>query len=156
MVTTITTVGYGDMSGHTSAERCICIFLMIVGVVGFSFATGSLSSLMSNLDQTQAKLKEKMETLDYIRQHYDIDDDLASKLTKAIKYDHQKSLKDMMSFMQELPYKLRTEVALRIHQEIYVKINIFKSQSQSFIIWVGPLLKPYWLSADDFIYSDGD
>jgi len=49
-VTTITTVGYGDISAHTTLERLFCIFLMIIGVIAFSFATGALSSLMANSD----------------------------------------------------------------------------------------------------------
>ena len=49
-MTTITTVGYGDLSAHTTTEKIFAIVLMIIGAGGFSFAAGSLSSLMSNLD----------------------------------------------------------------------------------------------------------
>ena len=45
-VTTITTVGYGDILPTTRSERLFCIFIMILGVVSFSFATGSLSSIL--------------------------------------------------------------------------------------------------------------
>lgn len=51
-VTTITTVGYGDISAFTTMERILCILLMITGVIGFSFATGSLSSILSNYDHS--------------------------------------------------------------------------------------------------------
>jgi hypothetical protein len=40
---------------------------MIIGVISFSFAAGSLSSIISNYDASQAKLKEKMATLNDIR-----------------------------------------------------------------------------------------
>ena len=49
-VTTITTVGYGDISAKNTTERIISCLLMITGVIGFSFATGSLSSIMTNYD----------------------------------------------------------------------------------------------------------
>jgi len=49
-VTTITTVGFGDISGGSSTEKILCIILMIIGVIAFSFATGSLSSLLNNFD----------------------------------------------------------------------------------------------------------
>jgi len=38
-ITTITTVGYGDISGGTSAEKVGAIFLMLFGVISFSFAS---------------------------------------------------------------------------------------------------------------------
>eukprot|EP00350_Pseudokeronopsis_sp_OXSARD2_P013033 CAMPEP_0170567186 /NCGR_PEP_ID=MMETSP0211-20121228/80321_1 /TAXON_ID=311385 /ORGANISM="Pseudokeronopsis sp., Strain OXSARD2" /LENGTH=357 /DNA_ID=CAMNT_0010888575 /DNA_START=782 /DNA_END=1855 /DNA_ORIENTATION=- len=94
-VTTITTVGYGDISGHTVAEKLLCAILMLIGVSGFSFVAGSLSSLMTNLDSSQAQLKEKINILDTIRNDYLIDPDLYDDLRKAIKYDHQKNFKDI-------------------------------------------------------------
>lgn len=51
-VTTITTVGYGDISAYNTVERIICIVLMITGVISFSFASGSLSSILSNYDHS--------------------------------------------------------------------------------------------------------
>ena len=50
--TTITTVGYGDYSGNTVVEKIFCVFIMIIGVISFSLASASLSSLFSNLDST--------------------------------------------------------------------------------------------------------
>jgi hypothetical protein len=57
-VTTITTVGYGDVSITTPLEKIFCIFSMIIGVLSFSFATGSLSSILSVYDFQNAKYKE--------------------------------------------------------------------------------------------------
>ena len=46
-VTTITTVGYGDISGNqTQSEKIFCIFIMVAGVIAFSFASGSLASII--------------------------------------------------------------------------------------------------------------
>ena len=45
-VTTITTVGFGDISGSTKIEKIFCVFIMVIGVVSFSFASGSLSSII--------------------------------------------------------------------------------------------------------------
>jgi hypothetical protein len=62
-VTTIMTVGYGDITAVSSLEKFICIFLMLIGVVAFSFATGAISSIITNQDSAESRLKEKMETL---------------------------------------------------------------------------------------------
>ena len=45
-VTTITTVGYGDLSAKNTPERILGIISMILGVIAFSYATGALSSLI--------------------------------------------------------------------------------------------------------------
>ena len=49
-VTTITTVGYGDVSITQPIEKIFCIFCMIIGVISFSFASGALSSILSVYD----------------------------------------------------------------------------------------------------------
>lgn len=48
MVTTITTVGYGDISGTNIFERVVCIILMVMGVVFFSISSGNITSIISN------------------------------------------------------------------------------------------------------------
>lgn len=45
-VSTITTVGYGDISGTNNLERMYFSFVMLVGVIAFSFANGSLASII--------------------------------------------------------------------------------------------------------------
>jgi hypothetical protein len=45
-VTTITTVGYGDVSIQTKLEKCFCIVIMLTGVIAFSYASGSLASIL--------------------------------------------------------------------------------------------------------------
>ena len=41
----------------------MCIILMLIGVVSYSYAIGSLSSLLTSLDTKTAKLKEKLSIL---------------------------------------------------------------------------------------------
>ena len=59
-ITTITTVGYGDIGGTNNLERTFCSIMMVIGVFGFSFANGSLSSIIQNYDQTNANYHEKL------------------------------------------------------------------------------------------------
>ena len=64
--TTILTVGYGDITAQSMQEMLLCILLMIIGVVSMSISTGALSSIISNLDSSEAMLKEKISTLNSI------------------------------------------------------------------------------------------
>lgn len=58
MITTITTVGYGDISGSNTIERIYCVIIMLIGVLTFSYATGMLSQILSNMDSENAVYKE--------------------------------------------------------------------------------------------------
>ena len=50
IVTTTSTVGYGDLSASTTIERIYCIIIMLAGVTAFTFISGALSSILSNYD----------------------------------------------------------------------------------------------------------
>jgi len=55
-ITTITTVGYGDISATNYAEYWFSSILMIIGVISFSLANGSLSLILSQIDTKDAIL----------------------------------------------------------------------------------------------------
>ncbi len=67
-VTTVLTVGYGDICAFNNTEKIFCMGLMIFGVISFSFATGALSTIIQSIDARDAQLKEKIATLNEIKQ----------------------------------------------------------------------------------------
>jgi len=98
-ITTITTVGYGDISPNTSVEKIFGIIMMCLGVVAFSFATGTLSSIMSNLDNASAKFREKLELLDQIKRDYLIGPGLYEEIRQAISFEAEKDKSNIMNFV---------------------------------------------------------
>lgn len=48
ILTTITTVGYGDISGNTSREFVFSMFVEFIGLTFFSLLTGTISNMLSN------------------------------------------------------------------------------------------------------------
>jgi protein-S-isoprenylcysteine O-methyltransferase Ste14 len=57
---TLTTVGFGDITAETTAERIFSIVWMILGVGMFSFAIGNVGSILSNIDKRESELREKI------------------------------------------------------------------------------------------------
>ena len=79
-VTTITTVGYGDISATNTAERIVASIIMIIGVIAFSFSTGSLSSIIQNVDSRQAEYRKRLEILKQLKKNFNIGDKLYNEL----------------------------------------------------------------------------
>lgn len=82
--TTITTVGYGDISGTNDLERLFCTLVEIIGVIGFAYASSALTSIITNLDQTNSELKHKIAIIDRIRNEHKIPFKLYLELKKTI------------------------------------------------------------------------
>ena len=63
-ITTMSTVGYGDITSYTEAEQILAIIWMLFGVCFFSFVIGSLSSMMSSTDSKAIDLKNKLKIIE--------------------------------------------------------------------------------------------
>ena len=68
IITTFSTVGYGDISASNSVEKVVCIIAMMVGVAAFSTGTSAITNLLTNYDQENQKLNKNIELLNKIRQ----------------------------------------------------------------------------------------
>ena len=67
---TFTTVGYGDVNPSNTLERGFVVLMMLAGVFAFSFASGSLSSIMQNFDAQNAVVNERLMLLENISKNY--------------------------------------------------------------------------------------
>jgi Ion channel len=66
-MTTMLTIGFGDIVAQNMSEKLFTMLLMCVGILSFSFATGTLSSIIISYDHKEAALKEKITTLNTIQ-----------------------------------------------------------------------------------------
>jgi CRP-like cAMP-binding protein len=155
-LTTVTTVGYGDINAGTTIERIYNLFIMSFGVLMYSFAIGSLSSIVSTLDAKTAEMNQKLQILSSIKKEFSLDQEIYDKVRKVIKYDLSRNQKDKMNFLQELPNKLRIELSQIMHDSVIQKMYFFKDQPSDFIAYVAPLLKPVKFSQNDYLYKEGD
>ena len=58
--------------------------------------------------------------------------------------------------MEELPSKLRIELAMAIHKKMYSNIKFFQDKDNNFIAWVGTFLRPINVQEKDYIYKEGE
>ena len=58
--------------------------------------------------------------------------------------------------MEELPTKLRIELAMAIHKKMYSNIKFFIGRGDVFIAWVGTLLRPINVQELAYIFNEGE
>jgi CRP-like cAMP-binding protein len=154
--TTITTVGFGDISGGTNSERIFCAFLMIFGVLAFSFTTSSLSTLITNMDSRNAKLKTRLAQLNSLNSKYNLNLRLYHKLEKVLKFDHSKHEQFEVGFLNDIPQRLRVELSLHMYQKYIKKLPFLQEKNGHFIAFVCPMLVPQFVPEKEIIYKEGD
>ena len=64
ILTTITTVGYGDISGSTTPEYIYSMCVEFIGLTFFSMLTGTISTMFSGDQSFESLINARMEELD--------------------------------------------------------------------------------------------
>lgn len=142
---TFTTVGYGDVNPSNTLERCFVVVLMLAGVFAFSFASGSLASIMQNYDSQQAVINERLMLLDNMSGKFEFSTQLYEDLRDALSYDHQKNNEDLDLLLQNLPHKLRIQVIMAVYKDLDTAFPIFLQLSEetkgSLLQWISVKLE---------------
>jgi hypothetical protein len=81
---TLTTVGYGDVTGRTTMERVYCLLWMIFGVAFYSFTIGNLQSIISTIDVKASELAAKLNTLTGFAKRTKLPDHIVLKIKRFL------------------------------------------------------------------------
>lgn len=94
IITTITTVGYGDITSKTAVEQLFCICLMLLGVIAYSMAISSFMSAITASNERNKRLRWKLDVLAHIRSRYNVNFDLYWRLRQSLHYEHSTDMSD--------------------------------------------------------------
>ena len=155
-LTTIITVGYGDVTPVSYNERLYTIILMIIGVCLYSMVLSILSSLFEDFQNKEKNNKKNIYILDELRNKYHIPDEIYHKVLRYLKYTSVINSKDNNLLMNSLPKYYKCALLYEIHGESLNNINIFKGQSNEFKFQSVLFLKELNLIKGEFLIQSGD
>ncbi|TKG92015.1 cyclic nucleotide-binding domain-containing protein [Puteibacter caeruleilacunae] len=156
-VTTITTVGYGDLTPVTNPQKIYAICVQLFGYGVFTFMIGAVASRLMQRDPARARYEDSIDSLASLMHYRNISPDLSSRIIKFYRFMWKKRLGyDETYFLQSLPEGLRTEVALCLKHDVINKVPIFKDASDALKREIALLLRPIFLTPDDYIFKAGD
>ena len=90
-ITTLSTVGYGDIRAETIMERLISMFWMVFGVLFFSFTISSLANMLATMNTKDNALTSKFVIIDEFCKDARLGKELKNKLKYALKYSTEKT-----------------------------------------------------------------
>lgn len=156
-ITTLSTVGYGDIVPGTSVERILAIAWMLFGVCFFSFTIGSLSTMLNSIDTKEMVLTNKLAAIDEFASEAKLDKSLRYRLRHALRYSIEQtgfSSSDKRSIFNELPRQLKYEVALAMHRGAAKTIPFFSERDQVFVASIVPFLNSQFVPKLHIIYRE--
>ena len=156
ILTTITTVGYGNIYPFSSLEKIYAVIIMMFGVIMYSFFISTFTVIIRSINQKKDELKRKLEYIDHIKRNYDIDKNTYDKVKRTLKFDTNREQIEVKKLLQELPNKLKLELSQVINDKAIKNFIFFRDQSEEFYSFIAPKIKPFIFFQNDSIHQPSD
>lgn len=156
-LTTITTIGYGDITPVTNSQIVFTMFIEIIGVGTYGYLIGKMASFFTKKDPAKTRYMSNLEELSTLVKLRSIPRDLQMRIRNYHTYMYNQRLGyDEMSFLEKLPESLKVELSLCLKKDLIDRITLFKGQDENFLMDVALHLSPVVFTPGDYIFREGD
>ena len=156
-ITTLATVGYGDIAGKTLPQMFYSNLTMIVGVAFFGYVLSNVASLLARLDSARQEYLSLLDKVEVFMRYNELPVDIRSKVRSYYRYlwESRKGYDDSF-ILSNLPTKLRAEVSLHLNAEIIEKVPLLKGADQDLLQDIVLQLKPLVVVPGEKIFHFGE
>ena len=158
-ITTLATVGYGDIKAKTSSEFIFVIFSMVLACIVFSYFIGSLEEVIVNFTWEDTRKKEMNIAFNSFCNRNKLPDNLKYKAKIYLSYIwefKQKNKYDESELLKQLSTELQELVCIHSRGFIFNNFSAFSRFDKRFLnkIMLGLVINCY--SPEDVIFENGE
>ena len=160
---TLTTVGYGDISARTPLEQGYSMLMMLLGVSWYAYVVSSMSLIMSSFDAHNKAVRDKMIGVNEFTRAARLPPSLSKKVRSFFEFKLANSQRaflitkqyDADELLDELSSGLRSDLLLFMERDLVQKIPFFKNKVPQFVADAITMFQPMVFQEDDFIVKEG-
>lgn len=151
-VTTLATVGYGDITPKTPSEMMVAILVMFTGASLYAFAVGNVVNVVSDLDRGRLHHNNRQSAITSYLGRNGVNPGIIKRVKRFNDYQWARSRGfEPMEMFHDLPRELHSEVMLAILQESVDQVPLFAAASPSLRKRLLLLLQPVSYPPDTII-----
>jgi len=156
-ITTLTTVGYGDIAAKTVPQMLYANLSQIVGVAFFGFVLSNIASLLSRMDAAREAHLGRLDRVESFFGHYKVPNDLRLKIRSYYQYIWESNRGyDDKAILEEIPIHLRRDIALFISSEMIEKVPLLKGAAPDLIRDLVLKLESMICVPQEQVFHDGE
>ncbi|GMF33139.1 unnamed protein product [Phytophthora fragariaefolia] len=155
-ITTMTTVGFGDIVPVNDYEKAYCILVLIGGTTLFAYVVGTVIEVASNSTSLMNREHEIVQRVNAYIKERGVSSEFIVACQEHLRFvDSEKTFFVENSLFDALSYSLRSELTLILNASIVSKIRFFDKKPKWFLTLILPRLVPqFYLEGDILIYQD--
>jgi hypothetical protein len=132
-VVTFATVGYGDFSPVSSAERIWGCIFMFLNIVVQSWIIGSITLLIVKSDEKTGNYRDSLQVLNQYSTMHDFDETLQTNLKTQLRLDFNNREIADEQVLKNFPSAVRRKVLRKLYLPSLIKTNLMKNIRQQFV-----------------------
>ncbi|KAM7341583.1 eag-like K[+] channel isoform 2-T3 [Cochliomyia hominivorax] len=154
--TSLTSVGFGNVSANTTAEKVFSIIMMLIGALMHAVVFGNVTAIIQRMYSRRSLYESKWRDLkDFIALHQ-----MPKELKQRIEDYFQTSWSlnhgiDIYETLREFPEELRGDVSMHLHREI-LQLPIFEGASQGCLKLLSLHIKTNFCAPGEYLIHKGD
>jgi hypothetical protein len=154
---TLTTIGYGDITAATTAERAFIVCVLIIGAILYTLVLGLVTSLLSQLVSSSQPLTDATEALDTFLDITGAEPALKKEVMDTLEYQWRLSSTFHIGHtVRELPSSLRQQVLDRLHKPMLLRTPFLAHSDGVFVAEIAQNLRLQVCLPGAHIYSTGN
>jgi voltage-gated potassium channel len=132
-ITTLTTVGYGDISPVGGGQVAYAMVVMGLGVAMYGYVIGNVASLLANIDVMRSRHLGRIETINHFMRDRQVPRKLQARVRDYYNYLWESRMGQQTEMLEDLPTSLHIEIALHLNRNILRKVPLFERASETFL-----------------------
>jgi voltage-gated potassium channel len=156
-ITTLATVGYGDVHPQTLPQMMYACLVIIVGVSFFGFILGNVATLLFRMDAERERHLSKVDRAEDFMRHHRIPRPLRAKVRGYYRYlwESRHGYEDR-TVLATLPPSLRAKVVLALHAELIDRVPFFRGAERRSVEAIVLAFKPRVAVPGEILFRAGD
>uniref|UniRef100_A0A8C2ZIQ3 Voltage-gated delayed rectifier potassium channel KCNH4 n=1 Tax=Cyclopterus lumpus TaxID=8103 RepID=A0A8C2ZIQ3_CYCLU len=155
-LSSLTSVGFGNVSANTDSEKIFSICTMLIGALMHAVVFGNVTAIIQRMYSRRSLYQTRTKDLkDFIRVH---------RLPKALEQRMMECFQttwsvnngiDVSELLKDFPDELRADIAMHLNNEL-LQLPLFESASRGCLRSLSLIIKTSFCAPGEFLIRQGD
>ncbi|XP_012556302.2 potassium voltage-gated channel unc-103 isoform X1 [Hydra vulgaris] len=156
-LSSMTSVGFGNVSANTNIERLFTIIIMLAGALMYAIIFGNITAIIHRLYSGLARYHSTMRRVRRFIRFYQIPSPLRQRLEDYSQYDYSYTNGiDMNEILSHFPEGLQAEVCLHLNRNLFARNLAFRGVPPGCLRTLSLKLKTTRYTPGNYIIHYGD
>jgi len=156
-LSSLTSVGFGNISPNTNGEKLFTIVIMLVGALMYAVIFGNVTAIIQGLYSSMAQYHATMRRVREFLRFYQIPSQLRQRLEDYVQYDYSYTNGiDMNEVLKRFPEGLQADICLHLNRHLLSTNPLFRAASPGCLRTLSLKLKTTHCPPGDYIIHYGD